>query len=159
MTSQDFRAAMRRLPAGVSILTTKNGAEPVGMTVTSASSLSADPPSLLVCVNRSGSMHAAITAASHFAVNILAREHVDVARKFSDPAMREQRFASEDWKTDETGVPYFEPAQASFVCRLVEQVHFGTHTICIGEVTRIRFTNTECPLIYFDGAYRDLLPA
>lgn len=159
MMSQDFRAAMRRLPAGVSILSTMNGSEPVGMTVTSASSLSADPPSLLVCVNRSGSMHAAITEASHFAINILGRDHVDVARKFSDPAMREERFASEDWKTDDAGVPYFAPAQASFICLLVEQVHFGTHTICIGEVERIRLTDTDRPLIYFDGAYRDLLPA
>jgi len=159
MTSQDFRAAMRRLPAGVSIITTVDGTEPVGMTVTSASSLSADPPSLLVCVNQSGSMHSAITEASHFTVNILGRDHIDTAQKFSDPSQRETRFASDDWKMDEAGVPYFEPANASFVCRLVEKVHFGTHTICIGEVERIRMTDGEEPLLYFDGAYRDLKPA
>ena len=156
MTSQDFRAAMRRLPAGVSVITTMDGNAPAGMTVTSVSSLSADPPSLLVCVNQSGSMHAALQEASHFTVNILARDHIDTARTFSDPALRDQRFTGDGWQMDEAGVPYFEPAQASFACRLVEKVHFGTHTICIGEVERIRSTESEGPLIYFDGAYRDL---
>ncbi|MGE8143428.1 flavin reductase family protein [Novosphingobium sp. NPDC080210] len=156
MTSQDFRAAMRRLPAGVSVITTVDGTAPVGMTVTSVSSLSADPPSLLVCVNQSGSMHAALQEASHFTVNILASDHMETARQFADPALRDQRFSGDDWQMDEAGVPYFAPAQASFVCRLAEKVHFGTHTICIGEVERIRSAENDGPLIYFDGAYREL---
>lgn len=156
MTSQDFRMAMRRLPAGVSIITTKAGQSVAGMTATSVSSLSADPPSLLVCVNQAGAMHAALQKATHFAVNLLASRHVDVAQNFADPALREQRFIGDRWSLDETGVPYFREAQASFVCRLANKLQFGTHMIFIGEVERIRCAESDSPLIYFDGSYRDL---
>lgn len=156
MTPEEYRAAMRRLPSGVSVITTMAGADPAGMTATSVSSLSADPPSLLVCINQSGSMHAALQDASHFAVNVLARDHAEVAQRFADPAMREERFSGDQWLEDESGVPYLGEAQASFVCRLVERVQFATHTICIGEVERVRCTDIDSPLIYFNGAYRNL---
>lgn len=156
MTSQEYRAAMRRLPSGVSVITTMAGADPTGMTATSVSSLSADPPSLLVCINQSSSMHSAMQDASHFAVNVLAQEHAEVAQRFADPAMREERFSGDQWVEDESGVPYLGEAQASFVCRLVERVQFATHMICIGEVERVRCTETDNPLIYFNGAYRNL---
>jgi flavin reductase (DIM6/NTAB) family NADH-FMN oxidoreductase RutF len=83
-------------------------------------------------------------------------DHIDVAKRFSDPAFRDERFVGDNWLADESGVPVLSDAQASFVCRLVEKVNFGTHMICIGEVERIRCSETDGPLIYFDGAYRDL---
>jgi flavin reductase len=151
--SHDFRAAMRRMIATVNIITVVEDGVAHGMTATAVSSLSTDPASLLICVNQSASMHGVLEQASHFCVNMLHQDQIDLARQFSDSSQRAARFTTGGWET-ETGLPPRLPdAQASILCRLSQTIAFATHSICIGTVIDVRVREDVGPLAYLDGAF------
>ena len=150
MDADRFRAGMRRLAAGVSIVTAKGAGGPAGATVTSVTSLCAAPQSLLVCLNRAVSIHAVVEASSCFGINVLRSVHADIAGRFADPAARERRFATGDWAMDDVA-PYLRDAQVSFMCDLDQMIPFGTHSICIGRIREIRVRDDVDPLLYVDG--------
>ena len=89
-----FKRAMRRVASTVNVITICVRGKPMGITATAMSSLSIDPPSLLVCINRTASMHASITDVTHFGVNVLHTDQAHLAQMFSDRAKQELRFAS-----------------------------------------------------------------
>lgn len=111
---QDFRGAMRRLAATVCVVSIRENGRPLGMTATAVTSLAADPPSLLVCVNKSASMHDALAGAELFCVNLLHRDQEHVAKIFSDSTRRDVRFATGIWFQDGEAPPYLLEAQAVF---------------------------------------------
>jgi len=129
-----FKSGMRRLAAGVSVITTSLHSEWYGLVATSVCSVSLEPPSLLVCVNRSASSHDAIHAAGHFCVNLLRQDDDDVARRFSNSQFRQVRFTEREWRTLETGAPALVGALASFDCEIETTIPSGSHTIFIGNV-------------------------
>lgn len=142
---------MRRLAAGVSVVTAHGLDGPAGATVTSVSSLSADPESLLVCLNREAAMHAIIADASHFAINVLRSPQAEIANRFANPRERERRFELGDWAVEGELAPWLRDAQVSFMCELDTMIPFGTHSICIGQVRDVRVCDEVDPLIYVDG--------
>ena len=144
---------MRRVAATVNIVTIDVDGKPMGVTATAVSSLSADPPSLLVCVNQAASMHDSLALASRFCVNVLHQGQVDVSRTFSDSRLREVRFASGGWRQEDGEPPYLPDAQASLLCQRSQLVAFGTHSICIGEVVEVRIREDVDPLVYLNGAF------
>jgi flavin reductase len=148
-----FRGAMRRIAATVNVVTITVDGVPMGMTATAVSSLSADPPSLLVCVNQSASMHDSLALASHFCVNVLHHDQVAVAKTFSDSALRDVRFAEGGWRPDDRGPPVLPDAQASLICERSELITFATHTICIGTVVSLSIRDDVDPLVYVDGRF------
>lgn len=150
--NDDFRAAMRRLAATVTIVTTEADGKPLGMVATAVSSLCADPPSILLSVNRTASMHRDLVAASAFCINILHHEQEELARLFADPAQREARFSGSGWR-DEDGIPSIAGAQAVLLCDRDRQMDYGTHSILIGAVRRIRLRDDVDPLLYLDGRF------
>src|SRR5688500_5303109 len=87
-----FRAAMRRVASTVNVISICVGDQPMGITATAMSSLSLDPPSLLICINRSASMHASMEDVAHFRVNVLHRDQEDIARMFADRRDHALRF-------------------------------------------------------------------
>jgi flavin reductase len=112
-----FRLGMRRLAAGVSIVTTVHRGRPYGFVATSVTSVSVDPdPCLLVCVNQSVSSHDRLLDAGVFCVNFLAHEDRDLARRFSSSAHRGERFDDADWAAMTTGAPAYKGAMASLDC-------------------------------------------
>ena len=145
---------MRRLASAVGVLTAHGPDEPVGMAATSITSLTMDPPAILVCVNRSASIHACLQEGGNFCVNLLSRHQRDISSAFGSSAKREERFAGGHWSTDaETGLPWLDDAQANLTCRVAKMIPYGTHSIVIGEVEAVRLSDTVEPLIYQDGAY------
>ena len=149
-----FKAAMRRLAATVTIVSNR---EPEtgrrsGMTATAVTSLSADPPSLLVCVNRQASMHASLTEGSPFCVNILGQAHADLARSFGGRVEPELRFEEGDWAEDQS-VPYLADAVATLFCTVDALVDYATHSIVIGLVTAVHVHEHQQPLIYGNGRF------
>lgn len=157
MGSDLFRAGMRRLAGGVTIITSLDvDGQRCGITATAVCSLSTEPPSLVACVNRSTSIAAVINQRRVFAVNVLAEPQRSVAETFAGRTghAREERFAIGDWLQDTTGAPILADAAVSFDCRLAEIHEFGTHMILIGEVVATRCAGEETPpLIYGDGAF------
>jgi flavin reductase (DIM6/NTAB) family NADH-FMN oxidoreductase RutF len=148
-----FRAAMRRLAASVSIVVAKGDSGPVGMAATSITSLTVDPPAVLVCVNRSTSLHALLEPTCPLSVNLLSRHQQDVSAAFGGGVPREERFRIGNWSEGRNGLPVLEGAQANLLCVIDTMLAYGTHSIVIARVLSAQVSETVAPLIYQDGAY------
>jgi flavin reductase len=154
-----FKSGMRRLASGVSLVTTVLDGQPHGMVATSVCSVSAEPPSLLVCVNRSSKSHDPIRDAGIFCINLLGAEDDEIARRFSAPEHRETRFAEREWASLVTGAPALADALASFDCRTAHTVPADTHTIFIAHVVAARVGQLgKGALVYLDGQYSTVAP-
>lgn len=152
-----FKRGMRRLASGVSIISTSADGTPHGLLVTSVTSLSTEPASMLVCVNKGASAHDPMARAGVFCVNVLHQDDDEVAGVFSRSQFRDRRFTESRWTTMVTGAPALRDALANFDCRVTDSIAFGSHTIFIGEVMSIRMRDGEVdPLIYLNGQYRQL---
>ncbi len=152
-----FRDAMRHVAATVYAVTTSHQGQRYGILATAVSSLSFDPPSLLVCINRSASLHGPLLAQQRFGVNVLGMGNRDVAEHFMGPASVD-RFSVGTWE-DQEGVPMLTTAQSSFACQLVHAHDFGTHSIFIGELLAAHHRRDATPLTYFDRNYIDISEA
>jgi flavin reductase len=157
VNSAAFAAGMRRLAGAVTLVTTADVAGRHGLVATAVTSLSADPPSLLVCVNRAASAHSALARAGILCVNVLSAEAEAIAAGFSDPARRAERFSSGHWRSARTGAPVLDEALVAFDCRIERVIDHGSHSVFIAAVAAI-FHGTTCeePLIYFDRGFRRL---
>ncbi len=153
-----FKTAMRCLAAGVTIITTVHDGQRAGLTATAVCSLSVDPPQLLVCVNQRAEAHGLIHRGSVMCVNLLARQHRDLAARFAGQGgvSGAARFAMGEWTTLRTGAPVLADAVASFDCLVSERVESSTHSIFIGRVVAVRSRPDASPLIYAGGGYAEL---
>ncbi|MGE5720974.1 MAG: flavin reductase family protein [Sphingomonadales bacterium] len=154
---EEFRQAMRRVASTVNIITICVDGQPMGITATAMSSLSMEPPSLLVCINQSASLHGSMADVSHFGVNVLHRDQERLAHLFADSSLRELRFAS-GWHFDQAGPPRLPDAQASLLCRRIDHHRFATHSIFIGVVEDVVLRPDVDPLIYLNGHYGGATP-
>lgn len=152
-STEDFRAALRRFATGVTIVTTAHDDRIHGFTANAFASVSAEPPTILICVNRTARAHPLITASGRFCVNLLAAEQRALAERFSsgDPI---QRFDGVAHHPGPSGSPVLEGTLAHLDCTLAEEFSAATHTIFIGTVLEAGFAD-GAPLGYFDRAYRD----
>lgn len=150
-----FREAMRRLAAGVTIVTAVHDGEKGGLTATAVCSLSADPPQILVCVNRSAHAHDLIHKGDRMCVNVLAHDQQALAARFAgqNGITGPERFLAGRWIAEKTGAPVLADALASFECVVAERVSASTHTIFIGKVVGVRVRAVGRPLLYASGAY------
>ena len=124
-----FRLAMRRFPAAVSVITSADQTRQHGMTATAVTSLSLDPPSLIVCVNRSTLLHDIILQGRHFCVNILRKDQAELSSAFGGAVAPEARFGCGNWLMSAQGVSYLADAQANIFCRKVAAVPYSTFLI------------------------------
>lgn len=148
-----FKAAMRRLAASVSIVVAKGDEGPIGIAATSITSLTVDPPALLVCVNRTTSLHALLVPTAPLSINLLARNQQDVSAAFGGGTPREERFRIGEWVEGDNGLPSLSSAQANLECVIDAMLAYGTHSIVIARVLRARISDGVDPLIYQDGRY------
>jgi len=153
----DFKKAMQLWASGVTVVTThseKFGLQ--GMTVTAFSSVSINPPQVLVCINESADTGTGIQESQHFAVNVLSSTQQDVSNQFAGGSSQEHRFESTSWTKGITGVPILDNSIMSLECKVIEKIHAGTHWIIIGEV-QDSVCRSGKPLLYYQGAYRELM--
>ena len=148
-----MRLALRRLAKAVVIITSRHDGARFAMTATAISELSLDPPSLLICVNKTASLHEPMEGGAHFCVNILHVGQDHLARLASGATKGEARFERGDWADAGLGVPYLRDAQAVFVCENRQSLAYGSHSIFIGEVVEAAVDGEVDPLIYCDGRF------
>jgi flavin reductase (DIM6/NTAB) family NADH-FMN oxidoreductase RutF len=148
-----FRAAMRRLAASVAIVVARGEDGPIGMAATSITSLTVDPPALLVCVNRATSLHALLVPTAPLSVNLLSRHQREISAAFGGEVQRDKRFGIGMWREGENGLPELAEAQANLSCVIDAMLAYGTHSIVIARVLEARVGAEVEPLIYQDGAY------
>jgi flavin reductase (DIM6/NTAB) family NADH-FMN oxidoreductase RutF len=151
----DFRGAMRHLTGGVSVITAGRGHDISGMTVTSVTSLSVDPPTLIVSVNREASSWPLLKRHGFFGVNILASDQLDVAERFAGKGGLKgaERFAGAQWTTRISGVPLLVEALSAIDCAVEETIERHSHVIVIGRVLDIRNSGRNAALAYWQGRY------
>jgi flavin reductase (DIM6/NTAB) family NADH-FMN oxidoreductase RutF len=155
VSSGEFRGAMRALAGGVSIITVGRGSDISGMTVTSVSSLSVEPPTLIVSVNRQSSSWPLLQRYGAFGVNILTAEQLDIAERFSgkDGLKGAARFGGAQWVTRATGVPLLVGGLASIDCEVEEVIERHSHAIVIGRVRDVLTSASTSALTYWNGQY------
>lgn len=150
--SDSFRQAMRRMAASVCILTSRDAqGTAVGMSATAVTSLTVDPPAVLICVNRTASMHASLTVGRAVAIHILGEQQDDLCFTFGGRASPAERFACGTWSINAADVPMLEDAQANLCCTVDALHHYGTHSIVIARVDAVRIGGPIRPLVYVDG--------
>jgi flavin reductase (DIM6/NTAB) family NADH-FMN oxidoreductase RutF len=151
------KLALRRLASSVAVVTCDDGQARHAMTATAVTAMSMQPPSMIVCVNRTAAFHAAISAAAGFAINILHRIQIEISMGCGGQARGEERFGHGAWGED-GGVPVLTDAQARVVCAKDARFDYGSHSIFIGRVTSVGIHGEIDPLIYVDGKYTCLPP-
>ncbi|QWF69984.1 flavin reductase family protein [Methylomonas paludis] len=151
-----FKNALRLWASGVTVVTAYSSETgPRGMTATSFSSVSIDPPQILVCLNQNTDTGALVLAQQQFAVNVLTTDQQAVSNQFAGGSSQAQRFAEVAWQLGENATPLLSEALVSLECKVVQQVLAGTHWVVIGEVQNV-VCRTGDPVLYYDGSYRQL---
>lgn len=160
VTPEAFIQGMRQLAAGVAVVTTADSQRRAGLTATSVCSVSAEPPQLLVCINRQSDAHDMVHGSGAFVVNLLSSDQQAVAEAFAGAVgiHGERRFHRARWTRLATGAPVLEGCLAAFDCRVVQAVSAATHTIFVGRVEALRAEPDLAPLVYVEGDYGLIAP-
>jgi flavin reductase (DIM6/NTAB) family NADH-FMN oxidoreductase RutF len=150
----EFCRACAKFPTGVTILTVRDsegGAR--GMTASSFTSVSLDPPLVLVCVDHKASVMAHLRRSRHVGINVLSEEQQELSTRFARRG--EDRFENLEWAASDHGVPIISGVLASFECEIDRMVDAGDHAIVIAEVVRAEYRDGR-PLVYFGSGYHKL---
>lgn len=156
VSAENFKKALQLWASSVAVVTTQSEKHGLrGMTVTAFSSVSVQPPQILVCINQSADTSENIDETGLFAVNVLNAGQQADSNNFSGGSSQEQRFANADWEIGACGTPLLRDSIMSLECKVIEKVAAGTHWVIIGEVQDAISRSGE-PLLYFRGGYRQL---
>jgi flavin reductase (DIM6/NTAB) family NADH-FMN oxidoreductase RutF len=153
----EFVAAMGQHVSSVCVITTTHEGKRYGLTATAMTSVCADPPRLLVCVNKSGVSHDMIKVSGVFCVNVLAEQQLQTAKAFAGMLGKDfDKFSAGEWYAFQTGAPALVKAVAVFDCRIAETIDQFSHAIFIGEVQAVSFVTGQDALLYGARKFRDL---
>jgi flavin reductase (DIM6/NTAB) family NADH-FMN oxidoreductase RutF/DNA-binding GntR family transcriptional regulator len=153
LTPNEFRDVIGHFASGVTVITAADNGEPKGTTASAVSSLSLEPPMVLICLNKSSGTAQTIAAAGRFAVNILGEDQAEEAMRFAKPAKPgEDKFAGVKMARGAEGEPLIADALATLECHVAEQVTGGTHLVFLADVERAS-ARSGSPLAYFRGKF------
>lgn len=157
ITQQLFRDAMAHLASAVSILTSSGVAGTVGLTVSSVTSVSDSPATLLVCINQNSDIHDIIKTNGSVTINILKAEQQELALHFAAMAdsTMEQRLSWDMWRTGENGTPHLNDALVNLQGNIVADNQIGTHSVFFIEIEQIALQPGEA-LLYFNRTFKAL---
>ena len=155
-----FKQAMRNLAGAVSVITVGTGENRTGFTATSVSSFSAEPPTILVSLNKSSSSWQALRDAGSFAVNILTDGQSAIADRFAGRGgiKGNDRYVGWEWNRLDSGNLGLSSAVAVIDCELDEAIERHSHAIVLGRVRSVELSTDLQPLLYWRGQYQQLLP-
>lgn len=153
--SAAFRSAMAGFASGVTVVTTIENSEPMGATVSAFTSLSMDPPMLLVCLNRTSETGQAIERVGEFTVNILSEPQSDIAIRFASRSS--SKFDDVVLSSNATEHPVFAESLVAVRCEVAETTYGGTHRIFLAHAVEVKLGSGE-PLMYFQGGFGRFAP-
>lgn len=152
--AEAFKAALRRLPEPVAIITTSHKGRRHGMTATAFAAVSVDPPQVLVCINQRAVSWSLIRESRRFAANFLPAARTDLAGEFSQTAdNKDYRFAAPAWRATESNVPILADAVAALECTVESHQQSGTHYILVGRVVALIAGGDADALLYRAGRF------
>jgi flavin reductase (DIM6/NTAB) family NADH-FMN oxidoreductase RutF len=154
VTSAEFRRACGRFATGITIASVLDAhGTPRGLTVSSFTSVSLDPPLILICLGHRVSAIDAFRASAHFGINVLAEDQRDLAERFTRQG--QDRFDGLEWRPGSTGVPMFAGVLAAIECAVRQRFTAGDHDVFVGEMVGVCVAAGR-PLIHFASHYRGL---
>jgi flavin reductase len=155
VTQATYREAMSRLGAAVNVITSRGLGGLAGATACAVCSVTDEPPSLLVCLNRKARSNEIIKANGVLCVNVLTSDQEELSLRFSGQSggSVEDRFAATEWDTLATGAPVIHGALASFDCEVEQTLEVGTHTVFISRVVDLTMSDASRGLVYFTRRY------
>jgi 3-hydroxy-9,10-secoandrosta-1,3,5(10)-triene-9,17-dione monooxygenase reductase component len=148
-----LKQAMRVYPQGVTVVTTQSKTGPKGITVSSFTSVSLDPPLISISISKSSGMHDTIAGAEKFAVNFLADDQKSVSDRFAGRSGPAERFHGLKHRAGATGSPIIDGVRAAIECTIWRIIEGGDHSIIIGEVLAASSLNSKRPLVYYSQQY------
>jgi flavin reductase len=152
-TAEEFREAMSRLATAVSIVTTDGPAGMAGFTASAVCSVTDNPPTLLVCLNRSASVYPMFAENGVLCVNVLSPSHQSLSSLFGGKTPMSSRFAAASWHTMTTGALALDNAVVALDCRISESVEVGTHDVLFCRPVAISFEKSSNALVYYGRRY------
>ncbi|MBB1601534.1 MULTISPECIES: flavin reductase [unclassified Variovorax] len=157
LDKQSYKEAMANLGAAVNVITGHAAEGRVGCTVSAVCSVTDEPPTLLVCINRSSQNNAAFKAAGALCVNVLSADQRGIAERFATKNISaDERFGLAQWDVLATGAPALRDALASLDCEIVSAMEVGTHTVFSCTVKAVRTAERGDGLVYFGRGYHRL---
>ena len=153
VASQDYRDAMSCLGAAVNVVTTDGRVGRAGFTASAVCSVTDNPPTLLVCMNRGSSAYASVRENGVVCVNVLSARHERLSQLFGSGIPVDQRFAGAVWSTLETGAPVLADCAVAFDCRITDIASVGTHDVLFCRVVALQRSDAADNLIYFGRDY------
>lgn len=149
-----FKNGMRHLGSAVSLVTTGTGeGDWQGLTASAVCSLSAEPPRLLACINKSAGPHDAIVETRNMCINVLAAQHAEIASIFASTKDTERRFKTGSWSSGKSGAPVLSDCLVAFECRVSDVVDKGTHSVVFGDVVAVHAHTEQAPMIYYNANF------
>jgi flavin reductase (DIM6/NTAB) family NADH-FMN oxidoreductase RutF len=152
-----LRRAFGRFPSGVTAVSAVLGGVPVGMAVSSFTSVSLDPPLVLICVARASATWADLRTAPRLGLSVLGRSHASLCRQLAGPAG--ERFSDVGWQATDEGAVVLAEAALWLECRLEQEVEAGDHVLAVLAVTAVEPADDIAPLVFHNSTFHDLLPA
>jgi flavin reductase (DIM6/NTAB) family NADH-FMN oxidoreductase RutF len=154
ISNEEFRGALSRFASSVTVVTSKDSQGQLhGITVSAFTSVSLNPPLILVCIDNRSSVLGHLAEGNYFAVNILGEDQELHSRRFASKELN--RFEGIGYKEGVTGSPVLDNALAALECKVVNNYSGGDHTIVVGEIEATTLTDDK-PLLYFRGGYAKL---
>ncbi len=155
LDSKEQRRILGKFATGVTVASTKIGDETWGMTANAVTSLSLDPPLVILCIQKEGQSHAKFEEGGCFALNILSAEQQDISDRFAFKGPKD--FSGLETSTAETGAPILKDALGWVDCKLKEILPGGDHDVFVGEIVAGGAGEGGAPLLYFSGKYAKLM--
>lgn len=156
ISPDEFKQGMSFLPGTVNIVTTDSVNGKAGFTATAVCSVSDNPPTLLVCLNRGASVHKAFSQSDSLAINTLDVGQDNLSNLFGGKAAMGERFATAKWETLVTGSPVLSDAAVSFDCKITEVKSVATHDVIFCQVVGIKQKPQAGALVYYQRGYHNL---
>lgn len=149
--SEEYRNVIGNLASGVSVITTEVDGVKYGLTASAVTSLSLEPPMILVCINQNTGTCHAVSESDYFSINILNIEQGELARKFATP--NSDKFGGVKISTGKYKQPLLEDALVNLECKVIKEMTGGTHRVFMAEVLHAKVHAEKEPLVYYCGKF------
>ena len=154
LDSREIRDIMGHFATGVTVVTTRDGAgSPFGLTVNAFTSLSLNPPLVVVCIDKAAQCYSCFEESKVFAINVLSEDQEELSRRFATKGI--EKFGEIKWHRGENNVPLLDGSIGTIECKIVNSYEGGDHTIYLGEIVSANATEDR-PLLFFKGKYHRL---
>jgi len=149
----EFIKSMRGITSSVYVISSQELGIKHAMTASSVTSLSLDPASMLICVNKNASIHSLLGKGKNFCINVLSPHQIELANLCSSSKDGGERFSSELWSQDEE-IPFNKESTSNIFCTCFDLFEHSSHTVFFGKVTKVINNNSHGSLMYRDGSYK-----